>query len=61
MNRIDPELNPLEVMVVTEKLKEAGVEHYQLRKGNRCIWATYGQISEYYIFQDGYLVDVQID
>lgn len=61
MIRIDPNLNELEVILVAEKLKEAGIEHYELRKGNRCIWATHGQISEYYIFRDGYLVDVQID
>ena len=61
MIRIDPELNPLEVMVVTEKLKESGVESYTLTKGNGCIWAYYGVINEYYIFRDGYLVDIQID
>lgn len=61
MNRIDPTLNPLEVLIVTDKLREAGVEHYELRKGNCCIWATHGLISEYYIFHDGKLVDIQID
>jgi hypothetical protein len=61
MISIDPTLNEFEVLIVTDKLKAAGIEHYELRRGNRCIWATYGSISEYYIFQDGYLVDVQID
>ena len=61
MIHIDPALNEFEVMIVAEKLKEAGIEHYSLRKGNGCIWATHGRVSEYYIFQDGYLVDVQVD
>ena len=61
MITIDPTLNELEVMVVAEKLKEAGVEHYTLRRGNDCIWAYYGRINEYYIFRDGNLVDIQVD
>lgn len=61
MITINPDLNPLEVLVVTEKLKERGVEHYTLTKGNDCIWAYYGRINEYYIFRQGLLVDIQID
>jgi hypothetical protein len=61
MIRIDPTLNALEVIIVAEKLKEAGVESYTLAKGNGCIWAYYGRINEYYIFRDGNLVDIQID
>ena len=61
MIRIDPSLNEFEVMIVAEKLKAAGVEHYTLTKGNGCIWAYYGVINEYYIFKDGHLVDIQID
>ena len=61
MIRIDPSLNELEVMIVAEKLKESGIESYTLAKGNGCIWAYYGRINEYYIFRDGYLVDIQID
>ena len=61
MIRIDPSLNELEVMVVAEKLKEQGIESYTLTKGHNCIWAYYGLINEYYIFRDGYLVDIQID
>ena len=61
MIRIDPSLNELEVMIVAEKLKDAGIESYTLTKGNNCIWAYYGVINEYYIFRDGYLVDIQID
>jgi len=65
MIRIDPKLNPLEVLVVTEHMKERGREHYSLLPGNRCIWATSGSssvpINEYFIFRDGKLVDIQID
>lgn len=58
---INPELNELEVLVVAERLKQKGVSNYTLTKGNDCIWAYYGVINEYYIFQDGKLVDIQID
>lgn len=61
MISIHPDLNPLEVLVVTERLKEKGVENYTLTRGNDCIWAYYGYINEYYIFRDGQLVDIQID
>lgn len=61
MITINPKLNPLEVMVVADKLKAAGVQSYTLTEGNGCIWAYYGQINEYYIFRDGRLVDIQID
>jgi hypothetical protein len=61
MIRIDPTLNPLEVITVTDHYKNRGVEHYTLTQGNNCIWAYYGQINEYFIFRDGKLVDIQID
>ena len=61
MVTIHPELNPLEVLVVAERLKNKGVEHYTLTRGNDCIWAYYGVINEYYIFREGKLVDIQID
>jgi hypothetical protein len=61
MITIHPNLNPLEVLVVTEELKRKGIENYTLTQGNDCIWAYYGRINEYYIFRDGELVDIQID
>ena len=61
MTRIDPDLNPLEVMLVIEDLRKKGVEHYTLTKGNNCIWAYYGLVNSYYIFRDSQLVDIQID
>jgi hypothetical protein len=61
MNKIDPTLNPLEVIVVAEALAKKNVTYYTLAPGNDCIWASYGFINEYYIFSKGQLVDVQID
>jgi hypothetical protein len=61
MISIDKRLNPIEVMLVAERLDQQGVTNYSLLPGNRCIWATYGRINEYYIFNDGKLIDIQID
>ena len=61
MNKIDPTLNPLEVLVVTEALAKKNITHYTLAQGNDCVWAYYRNINEYYIFAKGLLVDVQID
>ena len=61
MISIHPELNPLEVITVTERLEAKGIQNYTLTKGNDCIWAYYGRINEYYIFSGGKLVDIQID
>jgi len=61
MVRIDHTLNELEVLVVADHLKNKGVEHYTLARGNDCIWAYYGVINEYYIFKAGHLVDIQVD
>jgi hypothetical protein len=61
MNKIDPSLNPLEVIVVAEALAKKNITHYSLLPGNDCVWASYNSINEYYIFAKGLLVDVQID
>jgi hypothetical protein len=65
MISVDPTLNPLEVLVVAEHYEKQGVDHYELLPGNRCIWATRGSssvpINEYFIFNEGRLVDIQID
>ena len=61
MNRIDPTLNPLEVLLVCEHYEKRGVKHYTLARGNDCIWAYRGVINEYFIFRGGKLVDIQID
>ena len=61
MIRIDPRLNEFEVLQVAEHMKKHGVESYTLTPGNKCIWAYYGRINEYYIFRDGHIVDIQVD
>ena len=61
MVTIDHTLNEFEVLVVAECLKNRGIDHYSLHKGNDCIWASYGVVNEYYIFKAGLLVDIQID
>jgi hypothetical protein len=61
MNKIDPSLNPLEVIVVAEALAKKNITHYSLLPGNDCVWASYNSINEYYIFAKGLLVDVQVD
>ena len=61
MNRIDPTLNEFEVILVCEHYSKQGVTNYDLHRGNACIWATRRQISEYFIFRDGKIVDIQID
>lgn len=61
MVSINPELNPLEVLLVCEHYEQRGVKNYTLTKGNDCIWAYRGQLNEYFIFRDGKLVDIQID
>ena len=59
--KIDPSLNLLEVINVVAHLGEQGIEDFTLRPGNDCIWATYRRVSAYYIFKEGYLVDVVYD
>ena len=61
MNRIHSDLNPLEVILVCEHYAKMGIKYFDLLRGNDCIWATRGQISEYFIFRGGRLVDIQID
>ena len=61
MISINPTLNPLEVLVVSEHLERKGIKSYSLIPGNFCIWAYYGRINEYYIFRDGKLADIQTD
>ena len=65
MITIDPTLNPLEVILVTDHMKARGREYYSLYPGNGCIWAASGSsslpINEYFVFRGGKLVDIQID
>jgi hypothetical protein len=58
---VHPELNPLEVLIVADHYEKQGIKNYTLARGNGCIWAYYGRINEYFIFNQGRLVDIQID
>jgi len=59
--RIQPELNPLEVMLVEEDMARRGVTTYTMTKGKDCIWVYYGSMNLYYIFKEGRIHDIQID
>jgi hypothetical protein len=61
MVRIDPTLNPLEVMIIAEDLEKRGITYYDMRPGNDCVWVSYYGLETYWIFREGRLVDIQID
>lgn len=55
------ELNSFEVIQVTDDLRKHGIENYEMRPGNNCIWVSYGLVDCYYIFRDGKIFDIQFD
>jgi hypothetical protein len=59
--KIDPAVNEFEAMMVIEDLRKKGVTYADLRPGNQCVWVSYSQLETYYIFNNGRLVDIQID
>lgn len=65
MIRVSPGVNEFELIVVMDKLKERGTEWADIRPGNDCVWVSSGSsmvpINEYFIFDKGRLVDIQID
>lgn len=62
---VRPGINEFELIVVLDKLKERGTEYATVMPGNGCVWVASGSasvpINEYFIFNQGKLVDVQID
>ena len=54
-------MNEFEQLVVIEDLRRQGINHYTMRPGNNCIWVSYGLVNAYYIFENGKLLEVQID
>ena len=60
-NGMVKELNEFEVMLVVEDLRKHGIVNYTMRPGNNCIWVSYGLVNSYYIFNNGKLVDIQVD
>lgn len=55
------QIDPTEVAIVKEHLAKAGIPEYTIAPGNNCIRVTYGRVSEYYIFRNGKLIDIQTD
>ena len=64
-NKIDLSLNAFEVLVVVDHYEKLGIKHFDLMKGNGCIWSARGSgsvpINEYFVFREGKLIDIQID
>jgi hypothetical protein len=60
---IHPELNPLEVILVEDWMKQnkPTVTAYTMTRGNDCIWVYWSYMNYYFIFRDGKIVDIQID
>ena len=59
------DINELELIVVMDYLQKRGTTHADIYNGNKCVWVASGSsncpINEYFIFNQGRLVDVQID
>ena len=56
------EINEFEAMLVIEYLRKQGVTSgYTMRPGNDCIWVSQGVVNSYYIFNQGKIVDIQVD
>ena len=65
MIEVRPGVNELELIVVLDQLKARGTEYATVMPGNDCVWVASGSasvpINEYFIFNQGKLVDVQVD
>lgn len=55
------EINEFEAMLVIEELRKQGITNYTMRPGNNCIWVSHGVVNSYYIFDNGRIVDIQVD
>jgi hypothetical protein len=58
---VHPDVNSFEALIVLDDLRKRKVECATLRPGHKCVWVSYNRIEAYYIFNNGQLVDVQID
>jgi hypothetical protein len=65
MISVRPGINEFQLIVVLDTLKERGTEWATVQPGNDCVWVCSGSssipINEYFIFNKGKLVDIQID
>ena len=59
------DINELELMVVMDHLEKHGTKWADIYKGNQCIWVASGSsscpLNQYFIFNEGKLVDIVID
>jgi hypothetical protein len=55
------QIQQFEVDQITASLAAQGVTNFTMKRGNNCVWVSYGRVDSYYIFRDEKLVDVQID
>jgi hypothetical protein len=55
------QIQQFEVDQITASLAAQGVTNFTMKRGNNCVWVSYGRVDAYYIFCDEKLVDVQID
>ena len=60
---INPALNPLEVILVEDYMRQRypAVTAYTMEPGHNCIWVYYSYMNLYFIFRDGKIFDIQID
>ena len=65
MIEVRPGVNEFELIVVLDKLKQQNIDYATVRPGNDCVWVSWGSaqvpMNAYYIFNQGRLVDIQID
>lgn len=55
------EVNSVERILIADDMKKRGVERYEVRPGNDCVWVSYGRINAYYIFREGKIADIIYD
>ena len=55
-------LNSLEVVQVVDYMdKHHPNNHYNITKGNQCVWVYWGDMNLYFVFRDGMIADIQVD
>lgn len=59
------DINEFELVQVLDYLEQRGTRYADIYQGNDCVWVSSGSsncpINEYFIFNHGRLVDIQID
>ena len=55
------QIQQFEVDQITANLAKQGITEFSMKRGNDCVWVSYGLVDAYYIFRDEQLVDIQVD